>query len=509
MGSQISLLLPEHINLQNPYLLAILLLLPLLQFFLPTLLRRHHPLTRTHASQEPFHTTLPFRLHVLLLLLAGRHRRHVHYLTAYYPRARHHTFRIARSGFVNTIEPANIKTILSTSFKSFSLGPNRYPALGPLLGKGVFTLDGEEWKHSRAMLRPQFKRNEITTGLLDGSLVESTDKFLDLLAENPEDAAPECFKLALDNATEFLFGTSTRSLWGEDNAGFADDFAVAQDWGLIRNRLGRYRDFLTPKHAWGAMNRCKAFVEGFVDKELARRESGEKAEEERYIFLRALAEDTQDRVVLRDQMLNILLAGRDTTAGTLGWTIYLLARHPEVYKKLREECLEAGTAFEDLKGNRYLQHVLNEVLRLYPNVPVNTRTAIEDVILPLGGGPDEKSPILVKKGEQVQYSVYAMHRRTDLWGEDAGEFKPERWEGRRVGWEYLPFNGGPRVCIGQQYALTEIGYTVVRLVGRFKRLEVAGKGVEGGENEEWCKGEVDMSANLTMSPRNVRVRFIE
>ena len=76
----------------------------------------------------------------------------------------------------------------------------------------------------------------------------------------------------------------------------------------------------------------------------------------------------------------------------------------------------------------------NSALRLYPTVPGNARTAVVDTILPLGGGEDGKSPLFIPKGQMVQYSVYAMHRRKDLYGEDAEEFKPERWETYRPGW---------------------------------------------------------------------------
>ena len=69
------------------------------------------------------------------------------------------------------------------------------------------------------------------------------------------------------------------------------------------------------------------------------------------------------------------------------------------------------------------------------------------------------------------YSPYSMHRHKALYGEDAEEYKPERWETLRVGWGYLPFNGGPRICVGQQFALTEAGYTIVRLVQSFERIE--------------------------------------
>lgn len=109
-----------------------------------------------------------------------------------------------------------------------------------------------------------------------------------------------------------------------------------------------------------------------------------------------------------------------------------------------------------------------------PPVPLNFRVAVKDTSLPVGGGPNGRSPVYVRKGQVVTYSVFAMHRRKDIWGADAEEFRPERWEenGRR-GWEYLPFNGGPRICLGQQYALTEASFTLVRLLQRFDMVENA------------------------------------
>lgn len=110
-------------------------------------------------------------------------------------------------------------------------------------------------------------------------------------------------------------------------------------------------------------------------------------------------------------------------------------------------------------------------LRIHPVVPVNSRSAIRDTILPRGGGPDNESPLFVPAGTLVSYSPYAMHRRTDIYGPDAETYRPERWETLRPSWEYLPFNGGPRICLGQQYALTEASFVTVRLVQEFKRLE--------------------------------------
>lgn len=96
-------------------------------------------------------------------------------------------------------------------------------------------------------------------------------------------------------------------------------------------------------------------------------------------------------------------------------------------------------------------------------------------MLPLGGGLDGKAPLFVPAGQRILYSISSLHRRKDLFGEDADEFRPERWESLRPGWSYIPFSGGPRICIGQQLALNEAGYTTVRLLQEFSRIEPRGK----------------------------------
>ena len=99
--------------------------------------------------------------------------------------------------------------------------------------------------------------------------------------------------------------------------------------------------------------------------------------------------------------------------------------------------------------------------------------AVRDTVLPVGGGEDGKSPVLVPEGCLVTWNLYAMHRRQDIFGPDAEEFRPERWDDPqlRPRWEYLPFNGGPRICVGQRYALTEVGYVLVRMVQEFQTVE--------------------------------------
>lgn len=112
-------------------------------------------------------------------------------------------------------------------------------------------------------------------------------------------------------------------------------------------------------------------------------------------------------------------------------------------------------------------------LRLYPPVPLNNREAVRTTILPTGGGLDGNSPILVRKGELVVFSQYVNSRRRNIFGADADEFRPERWETgelANVGWAFFPFNGGPRRCLGEGFALMEVSYTTIRLLQTFPSI---------------------------------------
>jgi cytochrome P450 len=235
-----------------------------------------------------------------------------------------------------------------------------------------------------------------------------------------------------------------------------------------------------------------------------------------YTFLHALASFTRDRKILRDQLVAVLLAGRDTTASTLSWTFYELAKHPEAWKALRKEVLETVgrdkiPTYDDLKGMKYLQHVMNETLRIYPVVPFNVRVAFKDTTLPRGGGPDGLSPFGILAGTPIAYSPLVMQRRQDIYPPsfasdptlDAEYFKPERWENWQPRpWTYIPFNGGPRICIGQQFALTEMGYTIVRLCQRFAGLEF--------RMPEGLKGSPVLKAEIVLQPGDgVRVGFYD
>jgi cytochrome P450 len=228
------------------------------------------------------------------------------------------------------------------------------------------------------------------------------------------------------------------------------------------------------------------FITPFIDQTLALPPSElEKLSksEKSFTFLHALASHTRDPKVIRDQIIAVLLAGRDTTAATLSWTLYELARYPVVFAKLRAEILHVigptrKPSYEDLKNMKYLNHALNETLRLYPAVPFNIRYALNDSTLPgIKGQPD----ISVVQGDAVIYSTLAMQRRADLYPPtsptfaDPAIFSPERWDNwSPKAWSYVPFNGGPRICVGQNFALTEMAYSLVRMLQRYESVEYRG-----------------------------------
>jgi len=153
-----------------------------------------------------------------------------------------------------------------------------------------------------------------------------------------------------------------------------------------------------------------------------------------------------------------------------------------------------------------------ETLRLYPVVPFNVRLALKDTTLPTGGGPDGHSPIGILKDTPIGYSSLVMQRRPDLTPSTPSptnpssqisvlDFVPERWQTwQPKPWNYIPFNGGPRICIGQQFALTEMGYTIVRLLQRYERIENHMQAVDGGNP---C-----LKAEIVLQPgQGVRVGF--
>jgi cytochrome P450 len=420
-----------------------------------------------------------------------------------------------------TVDARNIQAILATNFKDWAMGPRRQQQFGVVLGNGIFTSDGADWAHYRGLVRPLFTRENIND-------LEATEKaYQDLKTvimsgaddwTKPIDLDPLFYRFTLDAATKFLFGQSVNSQLAAagveqaDGAGdatnqaakddFAEAFTICQNFMSMRIRLQSLYWLVDSFKYRRAVTQIRAFANHYVKLSLdsSRRASSKPA---KYTLLEALSRETQNPTDLCNHILGFLVAGRDTTASLLSWLFLLLAHNPPVFAKLRA-AIETSFGpdaekpdFATLKSCRYLQYVMCETLRLYPVVPVNNRVALRDTVLPTGGGPSGERPLAVRKGQVCNFFAYGLHRRVDVWGHDAEEFRPERWEGRKMDWNYTPFSGGPRVCLGQQYALTEAGYVVVRMLQTFDAVE-------------WCgrPGPPRKAFSVTMTPKDgVVVKF--
>lgn len=238
-----------------------------------------------------------------------------------------------------------------------------------------------------------------------------------------------------------------------------------------------------------------------------------------FTFLHALASTSRDPQEVRDEVVNILFAGRDTTAATLSWLFYELSNCPAAVHKIRSEIqsvmaddrLDRKPTHDELKRMKYLHNSVNEILRLYPPVPINIRFAARDTTIQLS---KSTQPLLVHKGDAIAYSTLLLHRRSDIYPPVSesfpppDQFSPERWEHwTPTPWTYIPFNGGPRICPGQQFALTEIYFTTVRILQRFRDLELVEDsriGLDGDDRKQF------VTSHIVATPgRPVRVRFWE
>ncbi|KAK4042728.1 cytochrome P450 [Parachaetomium inaequale] len=386
----------------------------------------------------------------------------------------------------HVLHPANLETILSTKFSDYGFGC-RPAVFAPLLGNGIFTQEGARWRHSRDLLRKQFVRAQYQDLRHLHEHVGNLIECIPTKEGTVVDLQPLFFNLTLDVATDLLFGRSVHSLragvdQAAENREFAEGFDAAQEGLAKRFRLAPFHAVYNPASFRRACRNVHRFVEryireqGFMEPGSGDAEKDDGSDSSSW-FIKQVAQESASETDLRDQLLNVLLAGRDTTACCLSWTFRLLVRHPTVLTRLRREIKNVlGTSTNptrsQIRNMPYLSCVLKETLRLYPPVPLNNRTAIRTTLLPTGGGPDGTSPIMVRKGETVVFSPYVNARRKNIFGPDAGEFRPERWEtgelDRTVGsWGFFPFLGGPRQCLGEDFALMEVSHTVVRLLQTF------------------------------------------
>lgn len=309
---------------------------------------------------------------------------------------------------ISTDDPENVKTILATSFEDWAIPRTRIQGLLSLLGRhSIFMTNGPEWQHARAVLRPAFVRDQISD-------IRCFDRHIaKMVGRVPRDGRPFDLQalfamLTIDTISDFMFGQSTDIL-GTAPAK-ALEFGACFDRSTYqvakRARLGWLTQRLPDRGLKADTDFLKKYVVEYVEDVKRLNEKGLSTESRKYVFLNELLQSGEPDEVIRDQLLSIFLAGRDTTTSVLSYLFSQLSRHPDIVAKMRLEIQDLGESnpsWEQLRGMKYLNWAIKEALRLNPPVATNAREAVRDTILPVGGGPDGKSPTFIPKGTLARY----------------------------------------------------------------------------------------------------------
>ena len=317
---------------------------------------------------------------------------------------------LASARVIFTADVDNIKAILTTQFQDYGKGEPFHQEWKDFLGDSIFVTDGKQWSDSRNLIRPMFNRERVADLELVEVHVQKLLKFL-----GPGDGRQVrldklFFRFSLDASTHFLYGESVNSL-EDPNSEFAAAFDEVQRVQVLEGRLGPFRHWYPKASKRKALQYLDTWMDPIIEQvlKLTPEEIDSKLSQSD-TFIHALARFTRDKKRIRDQIMSLLLAGRDTTACTLSWLFLELSRNPQVVAKLKAEIGEhvgnnRPPTYQEVKDMRYLTHVINETLRLYPVVPFNVRGALKDTTLPRGGGPDGSEPIGILKDTPIGYST--------------------------------------------------------------------------------------------------------
>lgn len=304
-------------------------------------------------------------------------------------------------------------------------------------GNGVLTANGPFWQHSRALVRPAFTQNHISDL---SSFDIHIQRFFNLLPKDGSevDLSPLFNRLAPDSSAECIFGESVAYLLPNaslDAAAFLEAYKYGQI-GIGRrmqtlqlNILTWDRRFRDSCRYHVNLSASTLYVDGAISYRFRLKPQGGK--KERYVVAHRIAKENEDRKDILSRLMNIFLPAHDVNGVGLTNVFFCLARRPDVYIILRDKVLatcgaNGSISHDDLKNFTYLRCVLNEAVKLHPSIGQMNRVALGDTILPIGGSRTGDAQIFAFKGTVMATSFYSLHRRRELYGEDADQFRPER-----------------------------------------------------------------------------------
>jgi cytochrome P450 len=365
--------------------------------------------------------------------------------------------------------PEGIRHVLQERMENYDKETRSSSKIRGMTGLGLLTGSGDLWRRHRRLIQPGF-RPAAVEGYIQ-RMAEATEAMLErweLRADRPLDVASEMMRLTYTIVGRTLFSADVSE--GAPEVEEAMKVLLAHTWGRLERIVDPPEWVPTPGNL--RFREALECVDRVVYRILAERRAMKPEEAPDDLLSRLLHERDEsgeglDDREIRNETITLLLAGHETTANALAWTLHLLARHPEVQERLRVEVAavlgDRDPTADDLSRLTYTETVLRESMRLYPPIWALERRVIEE---------DEIGGHRIPAGSTVVISPWVTHRHPDFWDGperfDPERFTEERSEGRPT-LAYIPFGAGPRFCVGGHFAMTE-ALVITALVARRWRL---------------------------------------
>lgn len=385
--------------------------------------------------------------------------------------------------------PDDVKYVLQTNHRNYKKAIT-YQALRPLLGNGLLLSEGDFWLRQRRLVAPMFHRRQVRR--FASIMVEETQAVVSEFERaartgNEVDVSSLMSRVTLAIVGRVLFNRDIGR--ASDAVGDAMEIIFRDVNDRITSLVSIPLDIPTPHNL--KIRRAIEQLEDLVDEMIDARQ-GREEEYEDLLSMLLLAEDEETgermtREQIRDEVMTFVLAGHETTSNALGWTLMLLSEHPVVRRQLQAELDaewdDARDPVEQVRELEYLEMVLDESMRMYPPAWTIEREPIED---------DEIRGYHIPAGAVVVTAPYLVHHNPDVWanpeGFDPERFRPEKRQDYHR-YAHFPFGGGPRMCVGADFAMLEAKLILAELMRRFD-LDLAGY------------ADVELEANVTLHPMN-------
>jgi len=373
--------------------------------------------------------------------------------------------------------PDHVKYILQENNQNYTKGEN-FKAIKLIIGDGLAVNEGEAWRRERRLMQPTFHRQRVgaLVNLMTQTISQMLDNWRTIEPGKPLDVFAQMMQLAQTILLKSLFSINSSDEINDLNQAWdtAYEYLSSQLWAVFKLPLW----VPTPKNRrfQQAMQTLDTAVYRIIQE---RRQSNNVPDDLLSMLMDAYDEESGQGLSdkqLRDEIMAIFTGGFETSAAVLSWTWYLLSQHPNVERQLQEELVRVlggrTPTLEDLPNLKYTRMVLEESMRLYPGAWVFTRTNLHD---------DEIGGYHIPAHSVIMISPYVTHRLPAFW-ENPEDFNPERFTKEKVAsrprYAYYPFGGGPRQCIGEIFAMTEMQLIIAIVAQQYRLHLVPGHPVE-------------------------------